>query len=103
MEHAFGREAPYRLGMEEELLLVEPGSRRLAPAASELLPRVRPGAGSVIHDTYEAMVETTSPIVDGASAGARALADLREALRAAGGPPPRPRPASPGQVAGARH
>jgi len=84
MEHAFGREAPYRLGMEEELLLVEPGSRGLAHAASALLPRVRPGAGSVIHDTYEAMVETTSPIVDGASAGARALADLREALRAAG-------------------
>src|SRR3954447_5008784 len=84
MDQAFGREAPYRLGMEEELLLVEPGSRWLAHAASALLPRVRPGAGSVIHDPYEAMVETTSPIVDGASAGARALADLREALRAAG-------------------
>src|SRR3954462_15862515 len=37
------------------------------------------------------MVETTSPIVDGASAGARGLADLRGALGAAGAPPPRPR------------
>src|SRR3954451_15051441 len=84
MEHAFGREAPYRLGMEEELFLVEPDTRGLAHEASELLPRVSERAGSVIHDTYEALVETTSPIVDGAIEGARVLADLRDALRAAG-------------------
>ena len=84
MEHTFGREAPYRLGMEEELFLVEPDSRALAHEASELLPRIRPAGGSVIHDTYEALVETTSPIVDAAPAGARSLADLRDALRDAG-------------------
>src|SRR3954451_881929 len=84
MEHSFGHEAPYRLGMEEELFLVEPDSRGLAHEASELLPRIRPAVGSVIHDTYEALVETTSPIVDAAPAGARSLADLRDALRDAG-------------------
>jgi carboxylate-amine ligase len=84
MEHAFGREAPYRLGMEEELFLVEADSRGLAHEASELLPQIRPAAGNVVHDTYEALVETTSPIVDAAPAGARSLADLRDALREAG-------------------
>jgi glutamate---cysteine ligase / carboxylate-amine ligase len=84
MEHAFGRETPYRLGMEEELFLVEPDSRGLAHEASELLPRIRPAAGNVVHDTYEALVETTSPVVDAAPAGARSLADLRDALRDAG-------------------
>ena len=37
-----------------------------------------------MHDTYEAMVETASPIVSDASAGGDALAGLRAALRAGG-------------------
>ena len=87
MEHAFGREPPFRLGMEEELFLVEPEGLGLAHAASELLPRVRlaPGdGGTVMHDTYEAMVETASPIVAGALPGGASLERMRAALRTAG-------------------
>src|SRR5262245_49453764 len=84
MEHAFGREAPYRLGMEEELFLVDPATRVLAHHASEVLEGLEPPAGSIIHDTYEAMVESTSPICPSAVEGGRALADLRDAARGAG-------------------
>lgn len=79
MEHAFGREAPLALGMEEELLLVDPATHALAPVSSALLPRLDPPAGSVMHDVYEALVECASPVCHDAPEGARALAALREA------------------------
>jgi glutamate---cysteine ligase / carboxylate-amine ligase len=87
MEHSFGREAPFALGMEEELLLLDPASGRLAHTSSRLVPRVDQSAGTVMHDVYEALVETASPIVADAIAGARSLEALRAAVRAAGGTP----------------
>jgi gamma-glutamyl:cysteine ligase YbdK (ATP-grasp superfamily) len=63
MEHAFGRGPSYALGMEEELLLVDPAGHALAPRASDLIPRVRPPSGEVKFDVYEALVETATPIV----------------------------------------
>jgi carboxylate-amine ligase len=87
MEHRFGRAAPFALGMEEELLLLDPASGQLAPVSSRLVPAVEPPAGTVMHDVYEALVETASPIVPDAIAGGRALEALRAAIRAAGGTP----------------
>src|SRR4051812_33324058 len=84
MEHAFGRSAPFGLGMEEELLLVDPVTHALAHRSSDVVPRVRTNAGEVKHDVYEALVETASPVVGDAMAGARALSALRDAVRAAG-------------------
>ena len=46
MEQAFGREADFALGIEEELLLVDPRTLGLAHVASELMRRVAPEAGS---------------------------------------------------------
>ena len=40
MEHSFGRAAPFALGVEEELLLLDPGSGMLAHSSSRLVPRV---------------------------------------------------------------
>ena len=87
MEHSFGREAPFALGMEEELLLLDPASGRLAHTSSRLVPRVDQSGGTVMHDVYEALVETASPIVADAIDGARSLEALRAAVRAAGGTP----------------
>ncbi len=84
MEHAFGRRAAFALGMEEELLLIDPATKRLAPMSSELVPRVRTDAGSVMHDVYEALVETASPVSANAIEGGRSLAAMRQALRDAG-------------------
>ena len=82
MEHAFGR--ALTLGVEEELLLVEPRTFGLAHVSSEVVPRVRATAGEVKHDVYEALVETASPIVATAEEAACALGGLRGALRVAG-------------------
>ena len=85
MEHRFGRAAPYALGMEEELLLLDPASGMLAHESSRLLPRVEATEGTVMHDVYEALVETASPISPNAVEGARSLERLRGAIRTAGG------------------
>ena len=87
MEHRFGREAPFALGMEEELLLLDPSSGMLAHTSSRLVPQVEAPEGTVMHDVYEALVENASPIVPDAIAGARSLERLRAAVRAAGGTP----------------
>lgn len=84
MDHAFGRGPEFALGMEEELLLVDPRTRRLAPVCSELLPRVGRVDGTVMPDVYEAAVETASPVCANAVDGARSLQAMRAALRAAG-------------------
>ena len=84
MEHAFGREAPFALGVEEELLLVDPETLALRHHASELLDRVGEQGGRVKHDVYEALVETASPISRRAGEAAGALGTLRAALREGG-------------------
>ncbi len=87
MEHAFGRAAPFALGVEEELLLVDPGTGELAHVASGLLPGLAPEAGTIEPDVYEALVELASPISPNAIEGTRALEALRADVRAAGGTP----------------
>ena len=62
MEHRFGREAPFALGVEEELLLLDPASGMLAHESSRIVPATDPQAGTVMHDVYEALVENASPI-----------------------------------------
>jgi len=84
VEHAFGHGRPFAIGMEEELLLVDAATHRLAPISSELLPRVVEGDGSVLQDVYESLVEITSPISAHAHEGGAALVGRRGALRAAG-------------------
>jgi carboxylate-amine ligase len=87
VEHAFGRETPFGLGIEEELLLVDPVTLRLTNRASELRERVEAVAGTVTNDVYEALIELSTPVVRSAAEGREALAALREALGAAGGTP----------------
>jgi len=84
MEHAFGRAAPFALGMEEELLLVDPETLALAHVAERVVPAVVAPAGEVKYDVYRALAESTSPVVRSAPEGGAALADLRRALMAAG-------------------
>src|SRR5215210_8906189 len=74
MEHLFGRAAPFALGVEEELLLVDTATGELAPVASTLIPGLAPEAGTIEPDVYEALVELASPITANAVEGTRALA-----------------------------
>lgn len=84
MEHRFGREAGFPLGIEEELLLVDESTFRPANIASDLVGRVNPERGEVTNDLYEALIETSTPIVRSAPEGVEYLTAAREALRDAG-------------------
>src|SRR3954465_14292115 len=84
VEHAFGREAPFALGIEEELLLVDPVTLRLANRASGLAERSAAPAGTIALDVYEALIEIATPVVRSAAEGYDALAALRDELRSAG-------------------
>jgi carboxylate-amine ligase len=81
VDHAFGRGESLALGVEEELLLVDPRTLALDHRASEILPRLD---GLVKPDVYEAEVETASPVSRDAVEAAAALGDVRARLRAAG-------------------
>jgi carboxylate-amine ligase len=76
----------FAVGVEEELIVVDPATHGLSHTGVEILERmtVPAGAGSAHPDTYAALVEFASPVVATASEGARAVAALRERARAAG-------------------
>ena len=84
VEHAFGRAAPFAIGVEEELLLVDARTLALDHDASALLARL---GGRAKPDLYEAEVETASPICTDAVEATAALGEIRAALRAAGATP----------------
>jgi glutamate---cysteine ligase / carboxylate-amine ligase len=85
MEHSFGRAADFTIGIEEELLVVEPGSHELAHRSEELLAEMGLDERSARHDLYEAQIELSSPICRDADEAIRSLAALRTAVRQAGG------------------
>jgi carboxylate-amine ligase len=82
----FGAAAPFALGVEEELLLVDPATHALSHTAQELLEDLPAAAeeGSIHLDTYAALVELASPVSRGAGDGVAHLDALRGRLRAAG-------------------
>ena len=84
MEHQFGLEADFALGIEEELLLVAEPDLRPANIASDLVAAVRPERGAITNDVYEALIECSTPVVSSAPEGVEHLAALRERLRDAG-------------------
>jgi carboxylate-amine ligase len=82
VEHAFGRGESLALGVEEELLLVDPETLALDHRASEILPRLGDAAKP---DVYEATVETASPVSRDATEAVAALGAVRDRMREAGG------------------
>lgn len=77
MTGAFGR--AFALGVEEELLVVDPATLALTHRGAEVLAAIAvpEGAGSAHPDTYAALVELASPVVATPEDGVRALAALR--------------------------
>jgi glutamate---cysteine ligase / carboxylate-amine ligase len=80
----FGSAPDFALGMEEELLLVDPETHALAHRAGELLADLEAEAGTIKPDTYEALIELATPVVRDADEGAAILGRLRAQVRAAG-------------------
>ena len=64
--------APFKVGVEEELLLVDPTSYALAHTSSRVLDALGDAGAEIKHDLYEAQIEIASP----------PSADVGEAIRA---------------------
>jgi carboxylate-amine ligase len=82
----FGRGASYRLGVEEEFVLVDPETGAVSHTGSELLPRLPIDSphGRFAPDTYEAEIELKAPVSADAGEATEHLGHLRAALREAG-------------------
>ena len=75
----------FTVGMEEELLLVDPlPPHGLQPVASDILARAPLASEFAGHEAYAAEVELRTPPCSAAESAAAALSDGRAAMRAAG-------------------
>jgi glutamate---cysteine ligase / carboxylate-amine ligase len=83
----FGGGPAFALGVEDELLLVDPGTHALSHTAVEVLERivVPEAEGTAKPDTYAAEIELTTPISRTAREAAGAISSLRARVRDAGG------------------
>jgi carboxylate-amine ligase len=82
MDHAFGSD--FTVGIEEELLLVDPRTRLLAPLAAAVLAAMGAPEGTAGHEAYAAQLELRSPPCRDAAEAGEALRAARAAARAAG-------------------
>jgi glutamate---cysteine ligase / carboxylate-amine ligase len=82
----FGAAADFSLGVEDELLLVDPVSHALDHHGAEVLARLglTPLEGTAAPDTYAGLVELTTPICSDAQQAAACVAALRWHLRSVG-------------------
>jgi carboxylate-amine ligase len=81
---AFDRPAPMTIGIEEELMLLDPHTRDLSPVASELLARL-PGDPRYKLELPASQLEIVSPPLNDAAEAARFLSQARADLIAAAG------------------
>jgi carboxylate-amine ligase len=82
----FGAGSDFALGVEEELVLVDPETHALEHGAVEVMDRlnVPGGEGGIFPEAYAAVVELVSPICSNASEGIAALGALRRRLQDTG-------------------
>ena len=82
--HAFGAGEPFSVGLEEELLLVDPETLQLAHVADRILPRIDLPPGRADHEAFLAEIEVRSEPCGSTAAAVAQLAEGRAAARAAG-------------------
>jgi glutamate---cysteine ligase / carboxylate-amine ligase len=80
----FGAEAPFALGVEEELMLVG-DDNQLIDRASRLLRETEPDAGDVDSELFTTMVEARSEVSANAGQALDVLRELRRELLDSGG------------------
>jgi glutamate---cysteine ligase / carboxylate-amine ligase len=81
VDHHFGERPGFPIGVEEELLLVEPRTLALAQSASRFLERLPQQARP---DVYESLLETASGVRGRAEGAVTDLVEFRAAMRHAG-------------------
>ena len=75
--HSFGRAAPYRVGVEEELFLVDPETLGVTLSTDLVLERGEP---CVLGEMCDGVIEFATPVCDTARAARDKLASLRSAV-----------------------
>ncbi|HEX6712860.1 MAG TPA: YbdK family carboxylate-amine ligase [Thermoleophilaceae bacterium] len=75
----------FRVGVEEELLLVDAVSHGLSHSSSRVLGALDDASGEVKHDLYEAQIEIASPPSDSVADAVRALRAHRREVANVGG------------------
>src|SRR5436190_6144590 len=75
----FGSEAPFALGVEEELLLVGPGNE-LVDHGATVVRETDPEQGDVAEELFKAMIESQSPVSKNAGEAIAALREVRREL-----------------------
>jgi glutamate---cysteine ligase / carboxylate-amine ligase len=86
MDDAFGNGEPFRVGIEEELFLVDLETRRLRPVAAEVLSAMNKPEQSAAHEAFAAEIELRSAPSANAGEAVAELGRLRAAtLEAAAG------------------
>src|SRR5918998_1210801 len=83
MEHAFGRGDPFRVGVEDELFLLDAGGR-LSHTAEQVVPAVELPEEQVGFEAFAAEVEVRSPPSRTAAEAVDALRAARAAVAATG-------------------
>ena len=82
-ESNFGAEAPFALGVEEELLLVGPDNE-LADRGTRAVDAADPDEGEIDGELFKSMVESRSDVSRNAAEAVSALARVREGLIGSG-------------------
>jgi len=83
-DHAFGASAPFSLGVEEELFLVDPATGAQIDASRAVLERLGDVDGTVERELHACQVELITGVCSTASEAAGALRGLRSAVSATG-------------------
>jgi glutamate---cysteine ligase / carboxylate-amine ligase len=86
-EHRFGTGEPFTIGLEEELLLVDPDTLQLAHVADRVLPGMGLSRERADHEAFLAEIEVRSEPRRTASEAIGDIAAGRAAVIAAGGTP----------------
>jgi carboxylate-amine ligase len=82
--HAFGSSAPFSLGVEEELFLVDPATGAQIDASHAVLERIGDVDGHVERELHACQVELITDVCATAGEAASALRRLRAAVTATG-------------------
>jgi glutamate---cysteine ligase / carboxylate-amine ligase len=83
-DHAYGERAPYTLGVEEELFLVDPIEGEQINASGAVLERIGQIDGTVERELHASQVELITGVCGRAGDAAAALASMRRAVTATG-------------------
>jgi carboxylate-amine ligase len=84
IENTFGSEAPFSLGVEEELFLVDPVTGHQTNASAAVLERLGPVDGQVERELHACQVELITEVCRSTGEAVGTLAALRRAVLATG-------------------